>query len=84
MNGYIVSGLILLAAIGVVLFDRWKTARTIKLLDEMLEAETTAILQRTLSMRVGSRPWKADWPVIWRPAPIRRERYRSRKTRLAV
>lgn len=38
MNGYIVSGLILLAAIGVVLFDRWKTARTIKLLDEMLEA----------------------------------------------
>lgn len=36
MSGYIVSGAALLLALAVVVFDRWKTVRTVKRLDEML------------------------------------------------
>ena len=38
MNGYILLGAALLLALTVVIFDRWRTARTIKRLDQMLEA----------------------------------------------
>lgn len=37
MSGYIVSGVALLVASAVVLFEQWRTVRTIKRLDKMLE-----------------------------------------------
>ena len=38
MTGYIAAGITLLAALGLVLVCRWKTARTIQVLDQMLTA----------------------------------------------
>lgn len=38
MIGYIVAGVALLAALGIVVVERWQTVRTIKRLDAMLEA----------------------------------------------
>lgn len=38
MSGYLVIGAAVLLALAVVLYDRWRTARTIRRLDEMLTA----------------------------------------------
>lgn len=38
MTGYLVIGAILLLALAVVVYDRWRTARTMKRLDDMLTA----------------------------------------------
>lgn len=38
MIGYIVAGVALLAALVIVVVERWRTVRTIKRLDAMLEA----------------------------------------------
>lgn len=38
MTGYLVIGAVLLLALAVVVYDRWRTARTMKRLDDMLTA----------------------------------------------
>lgn len=38
MMGYIVAGVALAAALGIVMIERWRTVRTVKRLDRMLEA----------------------------------------------
>ena len=38
MTGYVIAGAAALLALAVVCYDRWRTARTIRRLDEMLTA----------------------------------------------
>ena len=38
MSGYIIAGAAVLLALALVLYDRWRTARTIRRLDDMLTA----------------------------------------------
>lgn len=83
MMGYIVAGVALAAALGIVMIERWRTVRTVKRLDRMLEAAIAGCLQKKPSMRVGSLRWKAVWPGIWQPVRCLHEKCKSKRTRSA-
>ena len=36
MTGYILAGIVLFLALAAIVFDRWRTSRTMKRLDQML------------------------------------------------
>ena len=38
MNGYLVMSAVMLLALAVVIYDRWRTARIVQRLDDMLTA----------------------------------------------
>ena len=82
MTGYLVIGVVVLA-LAAVAVDRWRTARTMKRLDDMLTAAINGSFSETAFDESRLSALEAVYGGIWRPAPCRSEMCGSRKTRSA-